>query len=192
MTDEIQTIPTPPSLPSAIISSSSAMSALALEVAKCLKLVAPVSMDSAAQLAWIASAVDALEDIRADEVRAISAELRRSVTRHNQIVPEIAKLVSEKRARASRLSSVEPSSKLWEIDREAQERRSKAHTQAEIEAAWQWERDARMAAGLYVKPLAPPLSRRELEQMPAHVRDLGIARGLLEYRDGQLVEVVLA
>jgi hypothetical protein len=73
------------------------MSALALEVAKCLKLVAPASMDSAAQLAWIASAVDALEDIRADEVRAISAELRRSVTRAAQIVPEIARLVSEKR-----------------------------------------------------------------------------------------------
>lgn len=68
-------------------------------MAKILKLVAPVSMDDHAQVAWITSAVDALDGIQPSEVAAISAEIRRSVTRHNQIVPEIARLVAERRKR---------------------------------------------------------------------------------------------
>lgn len=58
-------------------------------------------MDSQAQLAWLSSAVDALEGIHASEVAAISMELRRSITRPAQIVPEVAKLVDERRKRAS-------------------------------------------------------------------------------------------
>jgi hypothetical protein len=56
-------------------------------------------MDAAGQLSWLASAIDALEGIYATEVAAVSVEVRRSVTRPAQIVPEIAKLVSEKRKR---------------------------------------------------------------------------------------------
>jgi hypothetical protein len=102
------------------------MSALALELAKCLKLVAPVSMDSDAQLAWIASAVDALEDIRADEVRSVSAELRRTVTRHNQIVPEISKLVAAKRSQTNRSSVPSPYAGEVGIHRRANELRAAA------------------------------------------------------------------
>ncbi len=71
------------------------------ELAKMLKLVAPISMSAEAQAVWIAAAADALEDIRAAEVVAVSQELRRTVTRPSQIVPEIAKLVAERRAKAS-------------------------------------------------------------------------------------------
>jgi len=71
-----------------------------------LKLVAPISMSPEAQAVWMMAAADALEDIRVEEVAAVSAEVRRSVTRASQIVPEIARLVSEKRARASRISSI--------------------------------------------------------------------------------------
>jgi hypothetical protein len=69
-----------------------------------LTLVAPSSMTVDQQTLWLASAVDALHDVRAKEVSDVSAEVRRSVTRHNQIVPEIAKLVAAKRSReASRI-----------------------------------------------------------------------------------------
>jgi ribose 1,5-bisphosphokinase PhnN len=74
---------------------------LAGEVAKCLKLVAPSNMGAEQQTVWLHAAVDALEDIRPAEVAAISAELRRSVTRPAQIVPEIARLVHEKRQRSN-------------------------------------------------------------------------------------------
>jgi hypothetical protein len=67
--------------------SSGAMSALMLELAKSLKLVAPISMSADAQLVWLQAAVDALDGIHAHEVAAVSAELRRSVTRPSQIVP---------------------------------------------------------------------------------------------------------
>lgn len=62
-----------------------------------LGLVAPSSMTVDQQTLWLASAVDALDGIRASEVAAVSAEVRRSVKRHNDIVPEIAKLVAERR-----------------------------------------------------------------------------------------------
>lgn len=75
--------------------------ALAAEVAKCLKLVAPAGMNAEQQTVWLHTAVDALEDIRPTEVAAISTELRRMVTRPAQIVPEIARLVAEKRRRST-------------------------------------------------------------------------------------------
>lgn len=161
-----------------------------LELAKCLKLVAPISMSADAQLVWLQAAVDALEGIHANEVAAISAELRRSVTRPSQIVPEIARLVDEKRKRPAYRSDA-PISREWAINGEAEKRRKSARTQSEIEAAWAWERQARIEAGLYVQPHQPPLNLAELKAMPAHVRDLGLARGLLEYCDGQLRETVL-
>jgi hypothetical protein len=73
--------------------------ALAGELAKCLKLVAASSMNAEQQTVWLHAAVEALEGIRASEVAAVSAEVRRSVTRPAQIVHEIAKLVAERRSR---------------------------------------------------------------------------------------------
>jgi hypothetical protein len=64
-----------------------------------LSLTAPITMSADQQTLWLASAVDALQDIRGDEVAAVSAEIRRTVTRPSQIVPEIARLVAERRNR---------------------------------------------------------------------------------------------
>lgn len=79
--------------------SSYSKGGLRIELAKMLKLVAPISMSAEAQAVWIAAAEDALIDIRSDEVSAIATELKRTVTRPSQIVPEISRLVSEKRKR---------------------------------------------------------------------------------------------
>lgn len=163
--------------------------ALAAEVAKCLKLVAPAGMNAEQQTVWLHAAVDALEDIRPAEVAAISPELRRSVTRPAQIVPEIARLVGEKRSRANRMAaSSEPSSPELSINREAQHRRAMARGRDEINAAWAWERSERATAGLAVQPLAPPLNRDELDKLSPQMRSLGLTHGHLTYRDGQLVE----
>jgi hypothetical protein len=59
-------------------------------------------MNAEAQTVWLHAAVDALSGIRAEEVAHVSAEVRRSVTRHNQIVPEISKLVAERRSKSQR------------------------------------------------------------------------------------------
>lgn len=70
-----------------------------------LMLVAPSSMTVDQQTLWLASAVDALQGISANEVAHVSAEVRRHVTRHNQIIPEISKLVAARRSeRASRIT----------------------------------------------------------------------------------------
>jgi hypothetical protein len=141
-------------------------------------------------MTWIASAIDALEDIRASEVAAVSAELRRSVTRPAQIVPEIARLVSERRQRANRAASVadQPSGREWEINQEAQRRRAAARTRKDLSEVWEWERSARHAAGLSNRPRPAPLNRDELATLPAHVRTMGLNSGFLEYRDGKLCE----
>lgn len=73
-----------------------------------LSLVAPITMSSEQQELWLRAAVDSLRDIRPDEVSAVSLEVRRSVTRPSQIVPEIAKLVSERRSRRSRINEIAP------------------------------------------------------------------------------------
>lgn len=78
-------------------SASTQQSALAAELAKMFSLVAPVTMSADQTTAWLASAVDALQGIRASEVAEVSFEVRRSVTRPSQIVPEISKLVGERR-----------------------------------------------------------------------------------------------
>jgi hypothetical protein len=163
---------------------------MALELAKVLKLVAPVSMDDAAQIAWLASAVDALEDIRADEVRAISAELRRSVTRHNQIVPEISKLVAHSSARSNQSHSpASPWAAEMEINRRSQELRAIAHgDKRKLSDAFEWERQARVEAGLPVIPYPKPLSANEINEMPAHIREMGLKMGFLTLRNGEVVE----
>lgn len=73
-----------------------------------LGLVAPVTMSADQQTVWLASAVDALQGISGAEVADVSLEVRRSVTRPSQIVPEIARLVAEKRARARRIDEIAP------------------------------------------------------------------------------------
>jgi hypothetical protein len=168
----------------------SATAELTVELAKVLALVAPISMTTEQQELWLRAAVDALDGIRGNEVNAISAELRRSVTRHNQIVPEIAKLVSEKRARTSQ-SHGAPPSREWEINQEAANRRASAKSQAEINDCWEWERQARIDAGLHVEPYPKPLRRDELDRMPEHIRKLGLNCGFLEYRNGQVIEIPL-
>ncbi len=145
-------------------------------------------MSEEQQEIWLRAAADALDGIRGPEVQSIAAELKRSVTRHNQIVPEISKLVAAKRARSS-LGTGKPVSQEWVIDKEAQRRRGKAETQSEIEAAWQWERDARIAAGLHVPPIEPPFSRREIANLSPSLVKMGLKCGALIERDGQIVNL---
>lgn len=76
---------------------------LTVELAKALALVAPVTMTSEQQELWLRAAVDALSDIRPNEIEAVSLEMRRTVTRPSQIVPEVSKLVAERRADQSRM-----------------------------------------------------------------------------------------
>jgi hypothetical protein len=65
-----------------------------------LSLVAPITMSADQSAVWIMAAVDALHDIRASEVAEVSAQVRRTVTRPSQIVPEVSKLIAEKRQAA--------------------------------------------------------------------------------------------
>lgn len=71
-----------------------------------LGLVAPITMTADQQTIWLASAVDALAGISAREVADVSMEVRRSVTRPSQIVPEIARLVAEHRSRSARIAEL--------------------------------------------------------------------------------------
>jgi hypothetical protein len=73
-----------------------------------LGLVAPVTMSADQQTLWLASAMDAMRDIRLDEIEAVSVEVRRTVSRPSQIVPEIARLVGEKRARRRSIDEAAP------------------------------------------------------------------------------------
>lgn len=163
---------------------------LSMELAKCLKLVAPASMAADAQLSWLAAAVDALVDIRPDEVAAISAELRRSVTRPAQIVPEISRMVAERRSRLRRAEvvNINPQASLFRIEREGRARMERAKTPREIEDAQEWERREMLNAGLEVRDRADPLTREELENLPADIRSMGLAYGFLAVEGGKLVE----
>lgn len=87
-------LPIPPPTPRLAYSESSELTVL---LAKILTLVAPTSMTTEQQELWLRAAIDALQGIRAGEVRSIILELQRSVSRPNQIVPEISRLVAEKR-----------------------------------------------------------------------------------------------
>lgn len=167
----------------------SATGELTVELAKVLALVAPTSMTTEQQELWLRAAVDALEGIRADEVKAISAELRRSVTRHNQIVPEIARLVSVKRASAHRVAEpISPYAAERAINAEAQHRRAEARgDRQKIEEAAQWERNARLDANLHVSPPEKPLSRDELDNMPKEMVALGLKLGFLRRDESGLL-----
>lgn len=190
MTADTQIIPIQQQQRSQGFTLSPEQSALAIEIGKCLKLVAPATMNAEAQLSWIASAVDALDGIRAAEVQHISAELRRTVTRPAQIVPEIARMVSERRARMSQAANADPTAtRERAIDEEAMKRRCDAKSQEEVDAAAEWERRARMDASLAVPPRQAPLTRAELDDMSNDMRSLGLKNGFFEMRNGQLFEI---
>ncbi len=93
--------PTPPHQPS---NGYSAHSNITVELGKALALVAPITMSVEQQELWLRAAADALQDIHGSEVAAVSVELRRTVTRPSQIVPEIARLVAERRARQNSIA----------------------------------------------------------------------------------------
>lgn len=179
--------PTPPPKLSIAYSASAE---LTIELAKALALVAPTSMTSEQQELWLRAAGDALDGIRAEEVRTISAELRRTVTRPNQIVPEIAKLVADKRSQRALPSTPERAARTadFEIGLEARERLYAARDQHEINQAQAWERNARRAAGLHVDPLPAPLTRDELDSLPSDMIALGLKGGFLRWSDGRLIE----
>lgn len=103
-------------------------------------------MTSEQQTLWLAAAVDALEDIRAEEVAHVSAEVRRSITRHNQIVPEISKLVAARRAERAKASQPRPQP-LPPIERKP----GPPLTAAEIERMPKWLRDMGLRVGFLTK-----------------------------------------
>ena len=109
-----------------------------------LTLVAPTSMSADQQTLWLASAVDALDGIGADEVAHISAEIRRSVTRPSQIVPAIAARVAERRAEQRKFAEYRS------IPRKAEPvepRPYKPFTADEIERMPKWLRDTGLRVG---------------------------------------------
>jgi hypothetical protein len=173
------------------ISSSQQASALALELAKIVKLVAPVSMDPDAQLAWLASAIEALEGIRPEEVQAVSLQVRRKATRLPQIVPMLTDLIAERRAKSARTAEPNPFSEEMRINAEAQRRRAKASALDKVALSWiyEWERSERKKCGLHVPEYPKPLTRAEIDAMPSHMRQLGIQHGFLKMQGGKLVEV---
>jgi hypothetical protein len=96
------------------------------------------------QEVWLRAAIDALEDIRADEVQKVSAEVRRSVTRHNQIVPAIAERVSQLRRERSRLRDYPA---LPPPPMPSAPPPPKPFTQDEIDRMPKWLRDMGMRSG---------------------------------------------
>jgi hypothetical protein len=162
-----------------------------MELAKALTLVAPTSMTAEQHELWLRAALDSLQDIRGAEVQAISQELRRTVTRPNQIVPEIARLVNEKRQRANQSTKPQsPYAAEMAIRNRSDEMRAAAKgDKRKLSDAYEWERQARIDAGLHVDPYPKPLTRHELDTMPSHIRQLGLSSGFLEYRGDMLCEL---
>lgn len=134
---------------------------LTLELAKMLALVAPSSMTSEQQEIWLRAAVDALEDIRGDEVAKVSAEIRRSITRHNQIVPAIAEKVAELRKQRAK-------------EREMQAYRERA---AQFPEPLPIER----------KPQTP-MTADEIRRLPKWLRDTGLRVGFLKRVGDKIVD----
>lgn len=165
-------------------------SPIAVTLAEMLAIVAPTSMSIDQQTVFLQAALKALDSlgINAEEVAAVAPQVIAKVVRHQQIVHEISDAVHEKRARKFSPPGAKASPRYW-IDAEAQIRRGQARTKEEIEDAFQWERNRLIEAGLHVEPLQPPLTRHELDDMPAATASLGIKYGYLRRVDGKLVEV---
>lgn len=172
------------------LQSPSNFSPLRIELAKILKLVAPISMNAQMQAVWLIAATDALEGIRADEVAHISTELRRSIQRPAQIVPEIARLVSERR-KHKQLEPVDTRPTLRSVHEAGMDRLTKARTRHEIEDAHEWERNALIEAGHKVDSRQAPLTRAELDALTTDLVSLGMKSGFLEWHNGKLCETAL-
>lgn len=155
-----------------------------------LALIAPVTMTVEQQELWLRAAVDALKDIRAEEVEAVSYEVRRSVTRPNQIVPEIAKLVSERRARpvGSGVILGKPGPEVIYEKYQRARKNASALDKRTLSDLYENERQELRDAGHSVRPYPAPLNRNELDAMPAEIRKLGLAHGFLREENGRLVE----
>lgn len=87
---------------------SSDTASLTVQLAKMFALVAPITMSSEQQEIWLRAAVDALQEIRPEEIESVSLEVRRSVTRPSQIIPKIAELVAERRAKERKAHQYDP------------------------------------------------------------------------------------
>jgi hypothetical protein len=118
-------------------------------------------MTAEQQELFLRAAVDALEDIRADEVKSVSAEIRRSITRPNQIVPEIAKLVADRRERARR---------------------------AKEQQAWAEEAARHPPPAPPAPTVSKPMTEDEIRRMPKWLRDMGLRVGFLKREGGNIVE----
>jgi hypothetical protein len=88
-------------------SASQERSALTVELAKMLGLVAPVTMSADQQTLWLASAVETLGNISAAELREVSVQVRQTAKWPSEIVPEVSRLVRELRERESRRRQIE-------------------------------------------------------------------------------------
>lgn len=93
-------------IPSQAQSDGYSPNSITVELAKALALVAPITMSTDQQEMWLRAAIDTLYDIRPDELAAVSLQVRKSVTRPSQIVPEIARLVAERRASRARINEL--------------------------------------------------------------------------------------
>jgi hypothetical protein len=143
----------------------SATAELTVELAKVLALVAPISMTTEQQELWL-------------------ARCRRRAGRDSR------QRGPRNLCRASAIGhSSAPLSREWEINREAALRRAKARGREELNTIWEWERQARIDAGLHVDPRPEPLTRDELDHLRPDIRKLGLNSGFLEYRGGRLCEV---
>ena len=75
------------------------------------------------------------------------------------------------------------------IDTEARNRMLAAKTQAQIDAAQEWEREAKRAAGLDYRPAAQPLTAAEISRLPDDVVSTGLKHGFLRRaHDGRIVD----
>jgi hypothetical protein len=111
--------------------------------------------------------------------------------RYMPMAGDLIALAKAHQKRETKTSEPGPFAKERAVNEEARRRMAEAVTRPQIEAAAAWERKARQEAGLSVPPHQHPLSRDELDALPAHVVSLGIKSGLLVRRDGTLHEAVL-
>lgn len=72
-----------------------------------LGLVAPITMTADQQTLWLASAIETLGNTSAAELREVSVQVRQTVKRPSEILPEVSRLVRELREREFRRRQLE-------------------------------------------------------------------------------------
>ena len=75
------------------------------------------------------------------------------------------------------------------IRSDAQRLRAKAHTQVQVEEAYQSERNELRKAGVVVPQSEGALSRHELDNLSSAMRKMGLNSGFLKRDGNRLVEV---